>query len=334
MGVEVALIDKGEITQKMISHSLHYYSAKIHQFENLESLLPQLSQIKPDVVFIDWDMKKGDEPLALEVQRKINDLPLIVLHRDSSDPQLKKIKNRIKKPIDAHALRELVARIVPKMNQFKIDQFLEFPQKKEEEPEEDVTLISKQIFPDNKLSNEDKASEDKTKSAPDNKDEKLLVLPETDGEDVKDLIQKNDIIDEKEFATASDGAKEGLELPKLNTNEEPVIEKQPAFVTSQENSNTLLNDEAQNQAQKIVQDLFVQKGESLLKDTLKEYQETQEFKNSINKTIESYVNSEKMQEALQELLKKELSDLKTKLPGIAKELIQKKIDTLMSEEEE
>ena len=125
MALNVALIDKSEITKKMISHSLHYYAARVHRFESLEDMQSGFHETQPDIVFIDWDLKKGNRPLAVSAQNQ--PAPLIVLHRGLSSSALEKMENRLKKPIDAKKLREMVVRLVPKTNQLKIHKFLKYP---------------------------------------------------------------------------------------------------------------------------------------------------------------------------------------------------------------
>ena len=124
MGLNIALIDKSEIIKKMLSHSLHYFGAEIHRFENLASF-PKNESF--DLVFIDWDLKMGTQPLALMAQEQIKQTPIVVLHRDSQDTQLEKFHHQLKKPINANLTRELTAQLVPKVNQLKIHKFLQYP---------------------------------------------------------------------------------------------------------------------------------------------------------------------------------------------------------------
>ena len=124
MGLEVALIDKSEIIEKMISHSLHYFGANIHRFEDLETFPRDQSF---DLVFIDWDIKIDAEPLALKAKEYITQTPIVILHRNSSDSELKAFPHQLKKPIDANQARELTIRLAPKVNQLKIHKFLQYP---------------------------------------------------------------------------------------------------------------------------------------------------------------------------------------------------------------
>ena len=338
MGLNVALIDKSEITQKMISHSLHYYSAKIHRFENLEDLLAQSSQIKPDVAFIDWDLKKGKESIALEAQNKINDFPLIILYRNSSDPQLEKAKNRIKKPIDANALRKMVVHIVPKAARFKIDQFLVYPNKKSVSIKKESTLISKQISPDNEktliskqnfLRPEKKESTLVSNTASQNhlQNEKFELPKKEDDE--KDLIQRDYITEEKEFtAITPKNSNEGLALPKKENEEENLIQRNQEI--RRENKAPQAQEDIENTINRSIQDLLVHKGESMLLKALKEYQSTQEFQNSVDKKFQDYLD-QKIELFLKQFLEKEVTSLKKQIPSVAKELIQSEIDKLLNE---
>lgn len=123
MGLQVALIDKSEIVKKMLSHSLHYFGASVHRFETLEDF-PQEAAF--DLVFIDWDMKVGERPLALMARAQIQQTPIVILHQNSGDSQLKQFPH-IKKPMDANLIRELTTQLVPKVNQLKIHKFLKYP---------------------------------------------------------------------------------------------------------------------------------------------------------------------------------------------------------------
>ena len=123
MGLQVALIDKSEIVKKILSHSLHYFGANVHRFETLEDFP---SEADFDLVFIDWDIKIGECPLALMARAQIPKTPIVILHQNSGDSQLKQFPN-VKKPMDANLIRELTAQLVPKVNQLKIHKFLKYP---------------------------------------------------------------------------------------------------------------------------------------------------------------------------------------------------------------
>lgn len=128
MALNVVLIDKSEITKKMISHCLHYYAVQVHRFDNLADMQSRFHQEQPDIVFIDWDLKQGQKPLASSVKSQKSP-PLVVLHRGDSAEGLDQMANRLKKPIDANRLREMVVHLVPKTNQLKIHKFLKYPAK-------------------------------------------------------------------------------------------------------------------------------------------------------------------------------------------------------------
>ena len=131
MSLNIALVDKSEIIKKMMSHCLRYYAAEIHRFETLDDLKLQSKHLKPDIIFIDWDLKKGDEPLAISAKKEITDIPLVVIYRNGSDEKITSITNRIKKPLDANLLRKMVADLVPELGQSKIHNFLKFPNKQQ-----------------------------------------------------------------------------------------------------------------------------------------------------------------------------------------------------------
>ena len=128
MALNVVLIDKSEITKKMISHCLHYYAAQVHRFENLEEMQSRFHQEQPDVVFVDWDLKQGQQPLAFSMKKQ-SASPLIVLHRGAPSESLNQMEHRLQKPIDANRLREMVVKLVPRTSQLKIHKFLKYPKK-------------------------------------------------------------------------------------------------------------------------------------------------------------------------------------------------------------
>lgn len=141
MALNVALIDKSEITKKMISHCLHYYAAQVHRFENLEEMRSRFHQEQPDIVFVDWDLRQGQQPLAFSMKRQVS-TPLIVLHRGASAEGLDQMEHRLQKPIDANRLREMVVKLVPKTSQLKIHKFLKYPKKQPVFAEADGTKVS------------------------------------------------------------------------------------------------------------------------------------------------------------------------------------------------
>ena len=141
MALNVALIDKSEITKKMISHCLHYYAAQVHRFENLEEMQSRFHQEQPDIVFVDWDLKQGQQPLAFSM-KKHSASPLIVLHRGASSEGLNQMEHRLQKPIDANRLREMVVKLVPRTSQLKIHKFLKYPKKRPSFTETDRTQVS------------------------------------------------------------------------------------------------------------------------------------------------------------------------------------------------
>ena len=122
MGLNVALIDTSEIIRKMLSHSLYYFGANVQRYENLSSFPPEEDF---DLIFVDWELKEGDHPLALVMKEKVKKTPVVALHRESADHL--DFPHYLKKPINANLTRELVLRLSEKAQQLKIHKFLAYP---------------------------------------------------------------------------------------------------------------------------------------------------------------------------------------------------------------
>ena len=149
MSIQVALIDKSEIVHKMVSHCLHYFSVEVSRFEQLEECLNHFVDKKPDIVFVDWENKKGEEQIIYLARDKMESCPVVLLYRSSHQDQIdslskEQIPYRIKKPINPKELREIFTQLVPQIKESKIHSYLRFP-KSEEKGEQEMSSQTKEI---------------------------------------------------------------------------------------------------------------------------------------------------------------------------------------------
>lgn len=212
MALNVALIDKSEIIKKMISHCLHYYAAQVHRFENVEEMQSRFHQEQPDVVFVDWDLKQGQQPLAFSMKNQTSP-PLIVLHRGASAEGLDQIEHRLQKPIDANRLREMVVKLVPKTSQLKIHKFLKYPKKQ------------------SSFSEAEKAPASQAQSSS-WESEEMMDLPNQEGvpmelidPSLKDAISHTPSVSKTAPSAPSESSDEDFSLPEIDQSEDYKIEK-------------------------------------------------------------------------------------------------------------
>ena len=229
MGLNIALIDKSEIIKKMLSHSLHYFGADVYRFEDLRAL-PKEDVF--DLVFIDWDLKMGTQPLALMARERITHTPIVILHRNSKDTQLEDF-HQLKKPIDANLTRKLTAQLVPKVNQLKIHGFLQYPTSKpfvDEYQQGNVVLDLPDMPEDEKELIQPQSSAPVQETAPlssQQEGEVSLDLPDMP-EDEKELMQPLSSAPVQETAPLS-YQQEGeisLNLPDMPEDEKELIQPQ------------------------------------------------------------------------------------------------------------
>ena len=135
MSLHVALIDKSEIVQKMLSHCLYYFSAEVLRFDSWEDSKSHFADSKPDIIFVDWEIKKGEESVVYSVIEEMKPTPVVLLYRSSYGPQINaipsdKLSHKFIKPLDLKAIREGFIELVPQVKESKIHPFLKFPKSK------------------------------------------------------------------------------------------------------------------------------------------------------------------------------------------------------------
>ena len=132
MSISVVLIDKSEIVEKMLSHCLYYFSAKVSRIENWDENKEKIKEIKPDILFVEWELKNKEKALAFSIEKEMNPTPVVILYRASSGPEINtltpdQLPHRLIKPFDPKILREKFTRLVPQIKDSKIHPFLKFP---------------------------------------------------------------------------------------------------------------------------------------------------------------------------------------------------------------
>ena len=141
MGIYAALIDRSEIVQKMLSHCLYYFAVEVLRFDSFEESRPNLSDKKPDIIFVDWSLKKGNKAVVYSVIEEMKQTPVVLLYRSAEVDQVNaipddEIPRKIKKPLNPKTVRDILMELVPKAKESRIHPFLKFP--KTEKKVEDV----------------------------------------------------------------------------------------------------------------------------------------------------------------------------------------------------
>ena len=132
MGIQVTLLDKSSIVQKMLTHCLYYFAAEVQRFENFEDSKEHIADKRSDIVFVDWNLKQGTNPVIHTVVKEVTDIPVVLLYRSMDDMEIKAlppnyVAHKIKKPLDPKAFRDTFTQLVPKARDSILHRFLKFP---------------------------------------------------------------------------------------------------------------------------------------------------------------------------------------------------------------
>ena len=327
MSLNIALIDKSEVIKKMIAHSLHYYSAEVHRFETLDDFQLKKNHIKPDVLIIDWELKKGDsEPLAVSAKKDISDIPIIAIYRDEQDKDVKQFPHTVKKPIDPSLLRKVVSGIVHKAKDSKIHEFLKYPENEKE-------TLKKNSMAD-------------VSSVKKKEETKKIELPTLDLETIKKDSQSSEKKEEKSEHLFIDREKVDIDelslgdfgpLPVTDeaVEEDSKDDKTPISIKKEgsratnfseyKNSlefETLVENTLKSFAQDLSKKILEKEHAEFIKQSFENFKKTEEF--------EKFFSSMLMKTSFQELFVKELEKfIKQELPKIAKEAVEAQIKTLL-----
>lgn len=140
MSIQVALIDKSEIIQKMLAHCLHYFSSEVVRFNSLEECQAHFTNKTPDIVFVDGELQHGKTSIIVSVLKKFQSTPVVLLYRSGQDQlnsiPLDQMPHRIQKPLDPKAVRHVVTKLVPQLEKSNIHSFLQFPKTAKEKTQD------------------------------------------------------------------------------------------------------------------------------------------------------------------------------------------------------
>lgn len=133
MSVQVGLLDNNPIIEKTISHCLYYFVPEVHSFNSLDATLIHFENKKLDIIFVDFEMKEGKEPLIHLVQQRFKSTPIVLLYREELEEQVKSLPetvtaHRAKKPVNPKQIREFVKELVPEVRDSILYSFLKFPE--------------------------------------------------------------------------------------------------------------------------------------------------------------------------------------------------------------
>ena len=148
MSIHVALIDQSEIVQKMLSHCLYHFSAEVLRFDNLKDSQSHFADKKPDIVFVDWEMKKDDEAVIYSAIQDMKPTPVVLTYRLNYKPQVDAIPEdqvpyRVRKPLEPQAVRDILTELVPQVKESKIHPFLVFPKSEREKKQVSAVPVQK-----------------------------------------------------------------------------------------------------------------------------------------------------------------------------------------------
>ena len=169
LGIHVALIDKSEIIQKMLSHCLYYHTVQVHRFDSFEDYLVKFKDKKPNLIFIDWEIKQNDRPLIFTAIEQIHSIPFVLLYRKGVENELltlpeNQVSYRLKKPLNPKEVRDVCSELIPELKNSVFHSFLKFPKSEEEKKQEKTQptppLKEKEVKKDHDVGKE----ENKTKS--------------------------------------------------------------------------------------------------------------------------------------------------------------------------
>ena len=200
LGIHVALIDKSEIIHKMLLHCLYYYTVQVHRFNSLEECLKKFQDKKPNLIFIDWEVKQGDKPLIFTASEQFHPVPFVLLYRKDFENQLlsvpvKQVPYKIKKPLNPKEIRDICTKLVPELKNSALHSFLKFPKSEEEKKQEQAKPAPSPPKQRNRVEHQKKA-EEKTKSFIGNLIEKTGLFKMPSSEEIEAAEEFPSSVDE------------------------------------------------------------------------------------------------------------------------------------------
>lgn len=136
MALRVLLADESTTIKKVMQLALHDYAVEVRSVPVGLDVLPVAKVFKPDIVFADVLLTKRsgyDVCMDLKKDPQTSHTPVVLMWSGFMDlDQAKfvesKANQKLEKPFDSEALRNIVKSLVPKTNTNLVSEFLSFPQ--------------------------------------------------------------------------------------------------------------------------------------------------------------------------------------------------------------
>ena len=294
MGLKILLLDKSEITEKMILHSLKHLAPVVQRFEKTENLLNYSHSHPFDVILAEWELEQEGENQSLLLKKENISQPIVILYRTFSS-KLDEFPFKIKKPIDVINLRKILKESVKELQNFSLDEYLEYPEsetpkdKAEESETPEKTLNIKNQF--QPLISKDEIDFD----------------PDTENDFAPTALQDSS---DKKYPMNKELIKEVLEEYKETLEFENII-------------SSVLEKHGEVMVKKIISD----KGKSFIEQSFRSYKQAPEFKAHLKEIFKEYLKEESdIKDQVSQTLQ---SFIETKLPGLAKRVIEDEVQKLL-----
>ncbi len=349
MSLYAALIDKSEITKKMLSHCLYYFAAEIQRFNSFEEGKTHFANKQPDIIFVDWDVKNGDKAVVYSVMEEIKQIPVVLLYRAVDSAQISSdISHKIQKPMDPKRVRDTTTELVSKVKESKVHPFLKFPKVKETTIKETSQTLKKELSSQEEAIKA-KAHDNQTTLQEENKQTKALQdkviqklsLDETLKTSLSLKERKQEKIDLPLFKDKGTSTRK-IEKENINIDENTQNDLAPMAIKSSDISQT-----------HHFKDQNFKLSEKDILRILNKYKDTLEFQELMEKTLSDYakkamtnilqgnkitdllqqpLNDFKESQTFKELVEKQIIQyVKKQLPLLIKEIVEQKIQQIIGD---
>ena len=138
MSLQVAVIDKSEITKKMLSHCLYYFLSEVSRFDNWTQCKKHFSDKKPDIIFVDLELKEDEKSVVHKVIEENLSIPIILMYRpidvlEANAIQPSQLTYKLIKPLNPDLIRKHFVEWIPGIKEGNMYSFLKFPKNKKTE---------------------------------------------------------------------------------------------------------------------------------------------------------------------------------------------------------
>ena len=130
MGIEIVLYDSSPVTQKIFFHVLYHYSPVVHRVDQASALIDKIQFHSPDIIFIDSPFSEDQKfkNHMNQIREKWANIPIILMtSKEAPQAETTLARDTLQKPISAGRLRELINNFVPKTKQNILNKHLTFP---------------------------------------------------------------------------------------------------------------------------------------------------------------------------------------------------------------